>query len=706
MRNTKVLSFLFLLLMHLYFVSQTIAQQKKEVDIDQLIQELFPNPTDADNIGNYDDVYESLYQLYTTPLNLNQADREELAFLYLLSEAQINSLLAYRQTYGKLLSIYELQAIPNFDLATIEKILPFVEVAETDISKDAQPLWKRILHERDNHYLLWRSNTFAEEKQGFTPPPNDSTQRYQGDPFYQYLRYRVQHPRDFSLGFTLEKDAGEANLDFFSFHAYFEQQGKWKKIIIGDYQLGFGQNILFAAGFQVGKGTETVSTLRRSHIGIRPFTSTLEMNFLRGVAFTYQWNNIEITPFYSLAPRDANLVEETQSLDSLEEEAALISETFISSLRLSGLHRTPAEIAAKHTLLEQIWGMNLLYQNKTNTTQWGITFAHTSYNIPLQRTDKIYNRFEFNGQENYNISLQGSHNWQNFNFFGEAAWSKSGGKALVLGYLASLSPKVDMGFLIRHFDKDFHSLYGNAFNENTRNINETGIYWGLKIRPIARWEISAYYDYFVFPYLRFNADAPSLGYEYLLQLQYKPIKKVTMTALMRNENKQQNQTENNTTLNFLTFRNIQNYVFTIDYAPSKMLSLKTRLQVNTVEQGGQYGEGIMLFQDIGFDEGKWHIDARFALFDDQLRRKATNNYGATYLYVYEKNVLWAPTMVRYSGSGVRYMLMIRYRINRVFDASLRIAQVQREDTDAIGSGLEQINTNRSTFITCQLKINL
>ena len=57
--------------------------------------------------------------------------------MYILSETQINSLLDYRQKFGKFLSIYEIQAIPDFDLATIRKILPFHGICgEINIDQD------------------------------------------------------------------------------------------------------------------------------------------------------------------------------------------------------------------------------------------------------------------------------------------------------------------------------------------------------------------------------------------------------------------------------------------------------------------------------------------------------------------------------------------------------------------------------------------
>ena len=81
-------------------------------NLEKLADEIFPI---QDLDLNYEELYENLAQLLTSPLNLNQATSEELRSLFVLSETQIEELIHYRQAQGFLLSIYELQSIPAFD---------------------------------------------------------------------------------------------------------------------------------------------------------------------------------------------------------------------------------------------------------------------------------------------------------------------------------------------------------------------------------------------------------------------------------------------------------------------------------------------------------------------------------------------------------------------------------------------------------------
>lgn len=112
-----------------------------------------------------------------------------------------------------------------------------------------------------------------------------------------YARFRLNRPHEFSFGLTLEKDAGERlvwsphtnqyDADFWSFHAMLYNQGKFEKIVVGDFQLQYGQSLVFGSGFSIGKGAETITTIRRNNTGLRPYTSVLETGFFRGAAFTY-----------------------------------------------------------------------------------------------------------------------------------------------------------------------------------------------------------------------------------------------------------------------------------------------------------------------------------------------------------------------------------------------------------------------------------
>ena len=108
---------------------------RKEVDLNELIQNtVLISGEDAE----LEDIYEALLQAYSTPYDINKVTADELSSLYILSDTQIQSLLTYRQNLGPFISLYELQAVPGFNLETIQNILPFLVLPDKPFSfKDA-----------------------------------------------------------------------------------------------------------------------------------------------------------------------------------------------------------------------------------------------------------------------------------------------------------------------------------------------------------------------------------------------------------------------------------------------------------------------------------------------------------------------------------------------------------------------------------------
>ncbi len=672
------------LLLLLPFGALAQTYKRPEIDLEAFVLNLF-NSQDED--VNYDDLYESLFQFYREPLNLNQAKREDLANLYILTEGQINALLEHIKKTGRLLSVYELQAIEGFDHSTIQKLLPFVTVADDAMASDARSLWQRMRTE-DNHYLILRWDRVLAQKKGYTNTITDgispAAQRYVGSPDRFYARYRLAHTNDFSFGFTAEKDAGENVIfdastrrygaDFYSFHAAVFNKGRFKTILIGDYVLQIGQGVLLSGGFAVGKGAETTATIRRTTKGILPYTSVLESGFFRGVAATYQLSNrLRFTGFVSSIRQDANIF---QAIDSLDQ-----SEDVTNYIQRTGLHRTPNELKAKNTLPEQNLGGYLQYISPERRFSAGVSVLQTNFGVLLSPSPKDYNQFEFSGKQNFALGLDYSYYWQNFSFFGEAARSSSGGIGGVNGVIASLSSKVEAALLLRHFDRNFHSFYGNALNENTRNINETGLYWGIKVIPNRKWQLAAYYDIFYFPWLKFRVDAPTQGDEMLLRLTHKPSKKVSLFIQYRQENKPRNlPSGGNAILAPPINTSRENWIFYGEYSDN-YFSVKSRVLLSSFTQT-QIRTGFAAAQDVSYEVGRFDFSMRMAIFD-------TDDFD-TRIYIYERDVLYSFTIPPYFGQGMRSYLMVQFKPTRKISIWARYAVWSYRNQETIGSGLEEI----------------
>ncbi|MEQ9302124.1 MAG: helix-hairpin-helix domain-containing protein [Cyclobacteriaceae bacterium] len=672
---------------------------ERVIDLERFIEYLF-QVQDID--VSYEDLYESLYLLYTNPINLNTTNAEELASIFLLTPNQINNLLNYQSSYGRLLSIYELQAIPDFDEQTIRNLLPFVSVDDDGIQADNRPLFQRITTEENNYFIL-RYQRLLEDQKGFTPPTfnadGEPSSRYAGSPSKYMGRFRVSHSKDFSLGFTFEKDAGEQfwwdpnsktyGLDYFSYHLHLQNKGKFKTIALGDYQIQMGQGLVFGAGFSPGKGAESITTVRRGSTGVRPYASVLETGFFRGAASTVTLGNFEVSGYFSRLYQDASIRNDTTFSD-LDE--------FVSSIQDQGFHRTQTEIAAKDRILEFSYGSSIVFSGDSKRYQLGANILNTQYSLPLFRRPNNYNQFEFGGNQNLIYSLFGSYLWQNFNLFGEVAQSSSGGIGAVAGFMTSLSKLVDFSMVFRNYQRDFHSFYGNGFGESSRSINEQGVYWGIKIKPSRKIFFSAYYDKFRFPWLRFRTEAPSDGYEYLARFNYRPARSVLLYFQLRQEEKQLTIGPDNSNLNVLETGRKNNYLLNLDYSVNKWFTMKSRVQYSNYDLAGQYTEGIALIQDFNFEFWKMKLSSRFAIFD-------TDDYENRQ-YVYERDVLYGFSIPAYNGLGTRNYILLQYNHTRKLNFWIRYAKFNYRGVDSIGSGLDEIDDNTRTEIKVQMRIKL
>ena len=685
MRKRIILGALIILSMNM------TAQDFSELDLQHFIEHNFQF---QDEQLNYEELYESLLLLYSNPLAINSASMDELQGLYLLDNTQIQNFLDYRDEFGPLISFYELQAVPGFDIEAIRKLRPFVTVKERPA--DVRTLKQRVLA-GDNGYFIFRTERTLESSEGFNLSDSNSN-RYLGDRNKIYSRVRISEPKDFSLGLTLEKDPGEPlsldfgerkyGVDYLSYHVIMHNKGRWKTVALGDYQLQYGQGLIFGAGFNPGKGSETITTIKRSDIGIRPYSSVLESGFFRGAATTYNFGKLELTGIFSRQFVDAN-VRSDSTISDLEE--------FISSIQRSGLHRNEKELDGRKQIKEQVFGSNIRFSSKKSNFKSGANFVYTSYGKPLVRSTRVYNQFEFTGRNNYAGSLYGNLLWQNLNFFGEAGISRSGGVGMVGGVVASLTRKASMSLVLRNYHRDFHSFYGNAFGESSRNINEEGIYWGLKFQPMRKVVITAYYDYFRFPWLKFRTEAPSNGSEYLVRFNFRASKKLALYAQYRQETKMRNSSAD------LHIRRISpgtksNYLLNLDYRPGKSVSMRSRVQWSTFGFESNLTEGFAVIQDVNYEFGKLRLSTRFALFeaDDFENRQ----------FAYERDVLYAFSIPAYSGVGIRNYLLIQYKLGRKITCWLRLARTKRTDVNTTGSGSDRIDSNHKTDLKFQLRYKI
>lgn len=656
----------------------------REYDLERISEEIF---SIQDEDINYELLYENLMQILSNPIDLNEASEEQFRSLYVLSEMQINNILQHRAENGRFLSVYELQGIEGMDQETMHRLIPFVTVDAHD--EKIKSLLHRIGNE-SNNYLLLRYNRALENKRGFVYDSTSST-NYTGSPDRYYGRFRVASAGDFSLGFTFEKDAGEQmkwspksrhyGFDYNSFHVQILNKGVIKSLTLGDYQAQFGQGLVLGGGFGVGKGAESITTIRRSNVGFLPYTSLNESGFFRGMAVSIQpAKNTTLSAFIS-----------RQWIDGTTGEDSTL--VYLSSISATGLHRTTRELLKRKVTLENNMGAVINYSHRT--LEWGTVIHHTAYSVPLIRTPTLYNQYYFEGSRNTNVSVYANYSFHNVALFGEVANTLNNGTAFLLGMLASLTHQFDLAVLYRNYDRNYHTWYGNAFSENTTSQNESGYYLGWKYKFNKKNVVTGYTDFFRFPWLRYNGYAPSGGHEWLLRYAYHPSKSIFFYLQAREESKIKNMRESG---NLYSHENAlkRNYWVNLDYNINPQWSLKSRAQFSSYEFEGNTTTGFALIYDVSFKWKRLKLSGRYALFD-------TDDFDNRQ-YVYERDVWLAYSFPAYSGVGIRNYALVQYTLNKNLDMWIRWSRIQYEDRESIGTGSETIDENVMNDIKLQARI--
>jgi len=655
------------------------------------------NLTDADQTETEDDSYSIQLQYFKKhPLNLNEADAGGLKELFFLTDLQIESLLSYRHLLGKFISIYELQAIPAWDVSTIKKILPFVTI--DNYITATEDLKKRFTG--GDHGLLFRFFQIVEKSKGY----NETTPgtKYLGSRQRLFLRYRYQYKDLLQFGVVGEKDAGEQfssgrqkyGFDFYSLHLFATKLGRIQALALGDFTVNMGQGLIQWQSIAFSKSAEVLAVKRQLSI-LRPYNSSGEFYFNRGAGITLRFGKVEATGFVSLRKLSANFNTDT-----------INNEDFISSFLNSGYHRTQSEIDDKNNLHQFSYGGNITYHQKS----WHIEINGIAYNfsLPVQKRNEPYNLFAISGRDWNNFSIDYSWTYRNLHFFGEVATDKNLNKAILNGLLISVDPHVDLSVVQRAINKRYQAVYGNAFTENTYPTNENGIYAGVSLKPMTGWRVDMYADFYRFPWLRYLVDAPAYGKDFLVQATFAPNKQVMIYSRFRSESKQYDLSGNATVTNYPVLIPKQSWRTQISYKINAAITVRNRIEMlwydkdarpdDPVGRENDFETGFLSFFDLLYKPlvKPYSGNIRLEYFE-------TGGYNSR-IYTYENDVLYSFSIPGFYDKGYRYYINLSYDLKKNLSAWVRWAQTIYKNKASVGTGLDEIPGNHRSEIKIQMML--
>lgn len=661
--------------------SQSNEAIKTEV-IDRLIESIAEqNGEEAD----YTNLIEWLDEYYANPLNINTATSDQLARLTIINETMIFELQNYIQKHGPLLSIYELQLVKGWDKETIFLILPFIKVIPA-LEEKKRSFGNYLKYGK--HELLIRYQQIFEQQSGFIKDSLGSS-NYLGIQPQLYLRYRYSHPDKYSIGITAKKDRGEEfftgsntrGFDFYSGHLYLRNIWKFNSIALGDYQLQIGQGLNFWKGYGFRKSSFATSLMRISR-GLGAYTSANSNNYLRGGAFEFGIWKLKWTSFFSFDLKDA-------SIDSTQ------TEEVITSINSTGLHRTATEIGQRERFSEMIVGNYVQFNHSWISIGAGIYY--TRYSLNFQRGSQPYDVFDFEGNEQINGGFDYRARIGNIFLFGELSLDKHLNHAIIQGIETSING-FHLSMSYRDYAKGYNNFHSNSFGETVLNKNERGFYLGMQGPLFNKFSFRTYVDVYQFPWLRYNVDAPSWGFDGITQIQYNPTYSSEIYLRYKFSQDAQNSLINDTYSDPLVYVNRHQIRLHGVFKVLPSVSLRSRIETVMLSRPDEnFKWGFLIYQDVNWQPLKLPVSAsaRFAMF-------RTSDFD-TRIYAYENDLLYNFTVPFYYGNGLRWYVNFNYKPFKGFQIGLRLSQFIYPDEIRIGSGHDEINGNTKTEIKLQIR---
>ena len=632
--NNSIIKFVLIIISFLISIRAFCQETKLSEIIINTAEELAADDSDPEASGTFTD---RLYDLAENPVKINSADLAEISRLFFLSDFQVKALMDYTRSSGRIFSNYELVNIPGFDKETVEMMIPFITL-DSKVTMNSDSVGWRITSLTN---LSVRSGN------------KDTTSL--GSPWKILTKYKFTGG-SFSGGLTIEKDPGEKFFsgnpplpDFLSANIAYTGTSVIRKIIIGDYSARFGQGTNINTGIRTGLSLSSPGYMSAVD-EIRPYTSTDENNFFRGVAAEFSFENLGISLFYSKNNRDATLGSSSGS-----------SKDYIENFYSAGIHNTPSLLLKKDAITEMVYGINLSYN--LNNLRVGFTMSGDRFSLPVRLTgNDTADIFKFEGNRNNLCTFSYNGFIKRILLFGEFSINDVEKYAFVQGVSFRPSDRLTINFLFRRYAGGYISFHGKGPGGSTSTGNEQSILGNFTFEAAKHLFISGGCEIQDFLWLKYRCSAPTQGIRQEIRARFLPMEKLTIEALydyrlsMSNNSETTGIPEQKQIIN----RSVKG---SLRYSLYDNLTLGTRIDFKITDPSGS--KGIVLLQDFNYRFRKIPVSvwARFCIFD-------TDDWNSR-IYTYENDLLYSFSIPALSGEGSRSYIMVKWEISHKTELRVR-----------------------------------
>lgn len=622
----------------------------------------------------WDNTIDLLTELADSPIDINNATREDLERLPFLSDIQIEDIMAYLYQYGSMKSEGELAMIVSLDPLRRKLLTRFIFFGEKNEDRKFPKL--SDISKYGKHDILASIKVPFYERKG-------DKNGYLGYQYKHSIRYTFSYSDYVKIGLTGAQDAGEPffagrnsmGYDHYSFYLSLRKMGRIKSLVVGRYKVKMGMGLVINNNIGLGKLT-SLSSLGRQSNYIGGYSSRSDANYLQGAAITVSLPaNMELTAFASYREIDATLNKDDGS---------------IATILKTGYHRTPTEMEKKNNSSQSLAGGNLSFDK--NGFHAGVTALYTHLNRNIDPGEQLYRRYYAKGQDYWNISVDYGFNKGRFSFAGETATGDCNAIATInkLGFRASGS--LSLMAVYRRYSYKYYSLFSESFSEGGYVQNESGIYLGAEWHPSSYLSMSAYSDYSHFPWAKYLIDFSSRAWDNLVSASYSR-GNITLGLRYRLKMKEKNNDEKNGLTDDITHK-------TRLFVEYKTETWKLKTQADfTSDHYKENSNGWMITQSASWTPNrKLSFSASAGYFN-------TDDYNSRICF-YEKGLLYSFNYPSLYGEGVRYSLWTRLTLSSRIWITAKLATTDYFDRDHISSGLQQIDHSSMTDLELQMRVRI
>ena len=644
-----------ILILHFSIFSFLAFSQEKNLSevIITIAEELAADESDAEAVAIYID---RLQELSENPVRINSSGEEEISRLFFLSDFQVKALTDYAHSSGKVLSVFELVNIPGFDKETVEQLFPFIILENNPKVSSDSTRWRNTLVTNISEILSDRDSSSL------------------GSSIRLLSKYRFTSGR-ITGGFTVEKDPGEKLFtgtpplpDFMSFNLACNGTGFIRRIIVGDYSARFGQGTNINTGIRTGLSLSAPGYMAARN-EIRPYTSTDENNFFRGMAAEFSLKDISLSIFFS-----NNLIDATTASSS----GIVIDQ--IENIYRAGLHTSNSLLRKKDALSDLSYGINLV--SNFDNFRIGLTWTEDRLSLPVvRRENNPESVFDFKGDNNSLYTLYYNSLIKRILLFGEVSVNEALNYTVIQGVTIRPSDRLSINFLFRDYDSGYISLHGKGPSASSINGNEQGLTGNFSFEAAKHLFISGGVDVYRFPWLKYRTSSPSWGTKQEVRTRFLPTERLTIEGLYsyrltitdNSENPGIPQQKENIS------RSIKG---SFRYSYNNYLTIGTRIDYKVANPSGS--RGVLLSQDIicRFIKIPVSFWLRYCMFK-------TDDWDSR-IYVYENDLLYSFSIPSLSGEGSRSYILLKWDISDSAEIRFKYGITSRKGSDLKNENKEEL----------------